>query len=545
MKVLLLNPESPESFWTFGRSIKLVGRRALMPPLGLITMAALLPEHWDLRLRDRSFQPVDDDLWDWAELVMIGGMIVQKDDMISLIREAKDRGKTVVVGGPYVTSVPDEPLAAGADFVVKGEAETTMSTLLTSLKSGASGVVIEEQEKSDLSASPVPRYDLLDIGAYNSMPVQTSRGCPFNCEFCDIVNLFGRVPRYKKPDRVLAELTTLYDLGWSGGVFLCDDNFIGNKKQARELLAELIPWMEAHGTPFGFWVQASVNLGRDPELLDQMTEANFENVFIGIESPDVDVLALNNKHQNVGNPLVESLNNIRARGLSVMGSFIIGFDGEKPGADEQIRSFVEETDLPLVMLNILQVLPNTSLWDRLERENRLLKTRTQGQVTGGLLNYVPSRPGDEIFREYVNLTERLYDPSAIMKRAYDYCRAMPPTRRAQALKRGEAPSERVRPDTRPKGQRILDAHLGPAIRLFWRHGVVAPHRIRFWKNLIGMYIKNPSRVTTYFVALATGENLSLLRETVRERAEANHNGYRQDSIPAVRPLRHAAVRKQM
>ncbi|MCF6290996.1 MAG: B12-binding domain-containing radical SAM protein [Desulfobacterales bacterium] len=521
MKVLLISPKTPRSFWTFEQSMEMVDRKVLLPPLGLITVAALLPADWELRFVDRNFQLLGDDQWNWAEMVMVSGMFAQKEDMLGLIRESKNRGLPVVAGGPYVTSVPDEAVQAGADFVLRGEAETMLAGWLEALAAGATEGVFAESEKPDMATVPIPRYDLLDLRAYSCMPVQTSRGCPFNCEFCDIINLYGRVPRYKKPEQVIAELETLYQLGWNGGVFICDDNFIGNKKHARAILAQLTPWMESHGKPFGFWTQASVNLGQDLEMIDLMTEANFGYIFIGIESPDESVLTATRKHQNVNNPLVESLHAINANGLSVMGSFILGFDEETKGAGERICAFVEKTRLPLIMLNCLEAAPNTALWDRLQQENRLLKDRTEGTGGSGTLNFIPSRPEAEIIAEYLEGLDVLYEPSKFMKRAYNYYLAMRPTRRALARSRGEkVQPPMVLKDKRPANRVIRDRRIRPALRLIWRQGMVSPHRVQFWKQLAGIYLKNPSRITTYLITLALGENMFQHREIVKKRVTA-------------------------
>ncbi len=517
MKVLLISPKTPHSFWTFDQTLDMVGRKALLPPLGLITVAALLPLDWELRFVDRTFQPLGNDQWDWADMVMVSGMFAQKEDVLGLIRESKKRGLPVVAGGPYVTSVPDEAVQAGADFVLRGEAETMLAGWLKALAAGATGGIFEESEKPDMATVPIPRYDLLDLKAYNCMSVQTSRGCPFNCEFCDIINLYGRVPRYKGPEQVIAELEALYRLGWNGGVFICDDNFIGNKKHARAILAQLTPWLESRGKPFGFWTQASVNLGQDLELIDLMTEANFGYIFIGIESPDECVLTGARKHQNVNNPLAESLHAINANGLSIMGSFILGFDGETRGAGERISAFIEKARIPLVMLNCLEAAPNTALWDRLQQENRLLKDRTEGTGGSGTLNFIPSRPETEIIAEYLDALEVLYDPSNLMKRAYNYYLAMRPTRRALARRRGEKVPARVLADNRPANKVIRDQRIRPALLVMWRQGVVSPHRVQFWKQLLGIYRKNPSRISTYLMTLAMGENLFRYGEVIKKR----------------------------
>ena len=262
MRVLLINPEFPGSFWSLQQSCELLGRKTLMPPLGLLTLAALLPADWELRLVDLNARPLRPDDWDWAELVMLSGMIVQREGLLNLIREAKARHKTVVVGGPFATSVPQEILEAGADFLVRGEGETTIPLWLAAWQAGETHGVIEPDGRPEMTLSPVPRFDLLNLDDYIIVGIQTSRGCPFNCEFCDIVNLYGRKPRYKSPDQVLAELETLFNLGWRREVFICDDNFIGNQTHARAILKKLIPWMKSHGEPFSFWTQASANLGQ-------------------------------------------------------------------------------------------------------------------------------------------------------------------------------------------------------------------------------------------------------------------------------------------
>jgi radical SAM superfamily enzyme YgiQ (UPF0313 family) len=247
MRVLLINPEFPPSFWSLAETNKFMGRKTLLPPLGLITVAALLPQEWEFRLADLNVGALTAASWQWADLAMITGMIIQREGILRLVQEAKAQGKTVIVGGPCATSLPQEVLAAGADFLVRGEGETAIPNLLAALRAGQPGGVIEEDGKPEMSSSPVPRFDLIALDNYSTMGIQTSRGCPFDCEFCDIVSLFGRTPRYKDPGQIIAELETLYHLGWRGVVFISDDNFIGNKDHARAILKRLIPWSQAHG----------------------------------------------------------------------------------------------------------------------------------------------------------------------------------------------------------------------------------------------------------------------------------------------------------
>jgi radical SAM superfamily enzyme YgiQ (UPF0313 family) len=508
MRVLLINPEFPGSFWSLQESVGLLGRKTLMPPLGLLTVAALLPGNWELRLVDENARRLSPGDWDWAELVMLSGMIVQREGLLGLIREAKARRKTVVVGGPYATSVPQEILAAGADFLVRGEGEITIPLWLAAWQAGATHGVIEPDGRPEMTASPAPRFDLLHLHDYIIVGVQTSRGCPFNCEFCDIVNLYGRKPRYKSPDQVLAELEILYKLGWRREVFICDDNFIGNQTHARAILKKLIPWLKSRGEPFCFWTQASANLGEQTALVDLLTEANFGNVFIGVESPDEAVLAGNRKYQNLKNPVGQSLRNIGANGLAVVPSFIIGFDQETAGAGDRICAFVAEHNLPTVMLNLLQALPNTALWDRLKEEHRLTGTSATADMVEASFNFLPSRPAAEILAEYIRTVDYLYEPTKYLERTYRYYLAMRPTRGAGGKSPGPGSGKQKRP--LPFHRRRED--LVALLKLCWRQGIVAGYRRQFWRQFLGIYRQNPSRLAKYLSQLAMGENLFRIRE---------------------------------
>ena len=435
MRSLLVCPELPLSFWSFRKSCRLMGKKTVNPPLGLLTVAALLPSEWELRLADLNTRSLTKEDWQWADLMLISAMYIQREGLLALVKEAKHRGKTVVVGGPYPTSLPEAALEAGCDFVVRGEGENTIPLLLEAMRGGQTRV-IENHEKPDMTTSPIPRFDLLRLDDYNALTIQTSRGCPFDCEFCDVVNLFGRKPRYKTPKQVIAELETLYRLGAEGMVFICDDNFIGSKKHARALLQELTPWSKNRGEPFVFMTQASVNLGHDPEMIDLMTRANLNEVFIGIESPDEKVLATSRKYHNIKNPLLESLNNIKRQGVMVMGSFIIGLDGETKGAGQRICSFMEQTAIPMAMLGVLQAPPHSSLWNRLEREGRLRRDVGNDGGTFSAINYEPDRPEAEIMQEYADAWDYLYEPSRYLARAYRYYLAMRPARRDKAKAAG-------------------------------------------------------------------------------------------------------------
>jgi radical SAM superfamily enzyme YgiQ (UPF0313 family) len=515
MKALLLYPELPYSFWSLKETCKISGRKTLLPPLGLLTAAALLPQDWEFRLVDLNTRALSEADWDWADLVLVSGMIIQQNNILDLVQKAKQRGKISVAGGPYVTSLPGAVLEAGVDFLVRGEGEVAIPFFVAALGQGRRGGVFAEDRKPDLAASPVPRFDLINFADYNSMSIQTSRGCPYDCEFCDIVNLFGRVPRYKSPEQVIRELENLYRLGWRRQVFISDDNFIGNKEHARAILSRMIPWNKSKGEPFGFWTQTSLNLAQDPALIDLMTEANFNYVFLGVETPETRILSRSRKYHNLRQPLAESLLTINTRGLSLLGSFIIGFDHEKSGAGDRIYEFVEECNIPTVMLNLLEVLPNTRLWNRLGKEGRLLGSQTSGDFFNLSLNYLPTRPRKEILAEYVRALDRIYEPSGYLARVYRYYLNMRPTRRALAARQGHksaSQSSRPRPSLNSNGKELLSL-----INLIWRQGIRPSYRWQFWRQLLGIYRHNPSRLKSYLNSCAMGENFFSLREEILQK----------------------------
>jgi radical SAM superfamily enzyme YgiQ (UPF0313 family) len=516
MQALLICPEFPLSFWSFRKSCELRGSKAVNPPLGLLTVAALLPSEWDLRLVDLNTSSLTEQDWQWADLILISAMYIQRAGLLALVREAKRRGKTVVAGGPHPTSLPEAVLEAGCDYVVRGEGENTIPLLLEAIKHGKTGI-IENNEKPDLSTSPIPRFDLLRLEDYATFTIQTSRGCPFDCEFCDVVNLFGRLPRYKTPKQVIAELESLHRLGVRGAVFICDDNFIGSKKHARALLQELTPWLRSWGEPYRFLTQASVNLGQDPEMIDLMTAANLKEVFIGIESPDENVLHTSHKFHNIKNPLQESLYTLKKNGMEVIGSFIIGLDGETKGAGERICAFIEQTDIPVTMLGVLQAAPHTNLWHRLEKEGRLRPDEGDDLGTFSALNYEPDRPEADIMQEYVEAWDYLYEPSRYLARAYRYYLAMRPLRRPQPV--GAAaplPKHRV-PGPGLTWRRVL-VEIKAFFKILWWQGLRPSYRRQVWTQLIGMLRQNPTRFRQYFVTCVEGEDLFDVRKTVREKA---------------------------
>ncbi|MGJ3253362.1 MAG: B12-binding domain-containing radical SAM protein [Elainellaceae cyanobacterium] len=504
MHVLLLYPLFPKSFWSFDKALELIGRKVAMPPLSLVTVAAILPQQWEFRLVDRNIGYESEADWYWADLVIISGMIVQKPDMLYLIETAKQRGKCVAVGGPYATSVPDAVQEAGADFLVLDEGEITLPMLVDALERGeTSGIFRSDGEKPDVTTTPVPRFDLLNLDAYGDMAVQFSRGCPFQCEFCDIIVLYGRKPRTKTPAQLLAELQALYDLGWRRSIFMVDDNFIGNKRNVKLMLKELIPWMAERDYPFSFSTEASVDLAQDQDLLDLMIAANFSAVFLGIETPDTDSLSLTQKFQNTRNSLVESVQIINRSGLRVMAGFIIGFDGEKAGAGDRIIDFVEATAIPQALFSMLQALPNTALWHRLEREQRLLARDDEANIhQTTLINFVPTRPLEDIAREYVRCFWDLYEPNRYLARVYRHFLEMKPKPHKKTFKMPDLLAFRA------------------LFTICWRQGIKRNTRVQFWQQLFAIIRHNPRVFQHYLTNCALLEHLLDYRYIVRNEIDA-------------------------
>lgn len=507
MRVLLLYPRFPKSFWSFEKALALVDRKALLPPLSLVTVAAILPQEWEYQLADRNIGDVTEEQWDWADLVILSAMIVQKEDFIAQIGEAKRRGKPVAVGGPYVTALPKEAEAAGADYLILDEGEITLPMFLEAWEKGEKrGVFSANGEKADMTTTPIPRFDLLDRYAYDTMAIQFSRGCPFQCEFCDIIVLYGRKPRTKTPAQVLAELDRILELGFEQAVFLVDDNFIGNKRNVKLLLKELKIWQEKNGYPYRMITEASVDLAQDPELLEMMVDSNFYVVFLGIETPDEESLTLTKKFQNTRDSLSESVQAITKAGMRVMAGFIIGFDGEKPGAGDRIVQFVEKTSIPMAMFSMLQALPDTGLWHRLEKEGRLNSQIANGNQTT-LMNFLPTRPIEEIAREYIDGFWQLYDAETYLDRTYRHFMMM------------GAPRNPV-----PR-RRINWATVRAAITICWRQGVVRQTRWKFWINLFNILRHNPGVYDHYLAVCGLFEHFHEYRTIVRDQIESQLNEY--------------------
>jgi radical SAM superfamily enzyme YgiQ (UPF0313 family) len=415
--VLLVYPRFfAESFWNFRKTCELFGAKYPTAPLGLITVAAMLPKTWSLRLVDRNTEELTDSDLAWADLVFTGGMLPQLPDTLDIIDLCRARAKPVAVGGPAVTSSPR--FCHKANFRVLGEAEGVIDRFVEAWEAGArEGDFEAEKFTADVTKTPIPRFDLLKFEQYLYVGVQFSRGCPFTCEFCDIIELYGRVPRTKTTPQMLAELDELYRLGYRGQVDFVDDNLIGNKKAVKAFLPELAKWVEAHDYPFEFTTEASLNLADDPELLRLLNAANFVGVFIGIESPDTDTLVAMRKKQNTRRSIAQSVHKIYAGGLFVLAGFIVGFDSEKGSVADGMIELIEEAAIPVSIVGLLYALPNTQLTRRLEKEGRLhpeperQPLGSADQCTQGL-NFETLRPRQEILDDYRRIIDRVYDPIA-------------------------------------------------------------------------------------------------------------------------------------
>src|SRR5947207_2311019 len=415
MKVLLVNPEFPDTYWSFRHALPFEGKRCAFPPLGLLTVSALLPPSWERRLVDLNVRRLQTSDIEWADIVMATAMLVQKDSLKQVVRRWKALGKRVVIGGPYVTTTIEG--LPEADHIFMGEAETTLPQFVEDLARGEAKRLYQAAERPPLSATPLAHFHLADLKRYSAMSVQYSRGCPFSCEFCDIIEIYGRVPRTKSTQQTLSEFDALRDLGWRGTVFIVDDNFIGNKKNVRQLLPELAKWQQKNGYPFSLLTESSVNLADDEPLLKNMQDAGFRRVFLGIETPVEESLKEAQKSQNRGN-LLESVKKIQSYGMEVMAGFIVGFDNDPDDIFERQIRFIRESAIPLAMVGLLNALPDTQLWRRLEKEGRLLG-ESSGNNTNCSLNFVTKMDPARLVAGYQSIMRTIYKPSEYYQRALE------------------------------------------------------------------------------------------------------------------------------
>ena len=467
MKALLIYPEYPATFWSFKYALKFIHKKAALPPLGLLTIGAMLPEEWPKKLIDVNVTRLEDRDLAWADVVLISGMVLQRKSAREIISRCKGANLKVVAGGPLFSSEYDQ--FEDVDHFVLNEAELTLPPFLADLESGCARRVYETTEFCDIAETPVPLWDLIDLKQYATMGIQFSRGCPFNCEFCNITALFGHRPRMKTAEQIIVELDGLYSQGWRGPVFFVDDNFIGNKAFLKSsLLPALIQWQQKK-KQIPFNTEASVNLADDPELMEMMVKAGFDTVFIGIETPNEESLTECNKQQNKNRDLVESVKLMQRAGLQVTGGFIVGFDSDTPSVFQQQIEFIQKTGIVTAMVGLLSAPPGTRLYERMKKEGRLLD-RFSGDNVDGTTNILPKMGLDALREGYGNLMRHIYSPGHYYKRARVFLR------------------EYKRPEIRtPLGVQHLLAIVRSSIRL----GVFGRERFEYWKMMFWALFRRP------------------------------------------------------
>jgi len=430
IKALLIYPEYPETFWGFKYALKFIHRKAALPPLGLLTVASMLPTDWELRLVDMNVDELKEKQLDWADYVLISAMNIQRKSTWEVIRRCKTKDKEIIAGGPLFTS--DFADFEEVDYLVLNEAELTLPEFLMDLQQGYPKHLYTTDEFADLSYSPVPKWSLIDMNKYATMNIQYSRGCPHDCEFCDITLLFGRKVRTKSKDQVISELDAIHKAGFRKEIFFVDDNFIGNKPKLRkEILPAITKWQSQQITQHTFNTQVSIELADDRELIQQMTKAGFDSVFIGIETPNEESLKECNKYKNENRDLIHSVNTLQNEGLEVAGGFIVGFDNDPSSIFDTQAEFIQRSGIVTAMVGLLTALPETKLYQRLHHENRILKQST-GDNTDFSMNFVPKMKEEELIKGYTKLLKTIYSPKAYYARVKTFLREYRQTRRKKA-----------------------------------------------------------------------------------------------------------------
>ncbi|MFO8050702.1 MAG: DUF4070 domain-containing protein [Thermoplasmatota archaeon] len=459
MRILMVYPSYPDTFWSFKYAMKFIHRKASFPPLGLLTVASIMPDKYELRLVDMNIKKLKDEDIEWSDMVFISAMEVQKESVKEVVSRCRTMGKKIVAGGPLFTTQPEE--IQGIDHLVLDEAETTLPAFLNDMDSNDLKRIYSSKQRPDVKKVPVPSWDLMDHDDYATMLVQYSRGCPYNCEFCDIPFLNGRVPRTKEPKQMIRELQSLYDMGWRKSVFFVDDNFIGNRKEVKRMLPELIKWQKEHGYPFTFLTEASMDLSDDDELMELMVEANFNKVFLGIETPDPEGLKECKKFQNIKRDMVESVRTIQEKGMEVMGGFILGFDSDTNSIFQSQIDFIQNSGIVTAMVGLLNAIPETPLWERLSREGRI-RGESSGSNTDGTINFVTKMDRNELLKGYKEVISTIYSPKEYYRRIDTFLK-----------------------NYRPKGkQRINLEDVRAFLRSLWRIGVFSRTSPHYWKLII-------------------------------------------------------------
>ena len=467
MNVLLIYPETPDTFWSFSHALKFIRKRSASPPLGLLTVGAMLPAEWGKRLIDLNVRRLKPRDLAWADMAFVSGMVVHRDSARSVIARCKEAGLRVVAGGPLFSGEPEQ--FPQVDHFVLNEAELTLPPFLADLADGRPQHTYSTTEFADIHQTPAPLWELADLRRYASMSIQYSRGCPYQCDFCNVTALFGHKPRTKTSAQIIAELDALYDRGWRGRLFFVDDNFIGNKRRLKhDLLPALIDWQRSKpGMPF--YTEASIDLADDPELMDLMAEAGFDVVFIGIETPDDQSLAECKKVQNKGRDLVEDVRRIQRAGLQVQGGFIVGFDSDTPSIFQRQIDFIQKSGIVTAMVGLLQAIPGTRLYERLKKEGRL-RNLLSGDNVDGTTNIIPSMSLESLREGYKHILDHIYSPKHYYQRLKTFLREYQVPKIKAPLRRED-----------------IMAFARATVRL----GVLGKERFQFWKLLLWTQLHRP------------------------------------------------------
>ncbi|MDD2318879.1 MAG: DUF4070 domain-containing protein [Geobacteraceae bacterium] len=469
MKILLVYPKYPDTFWSFTYALKFIAKKACYPPLGLLTVAAMLPESWEKRLVDMNVQPLSDKELQWADLVFISAMTIQKESVEKLLDRCRHIGVRTVAGGPlFTTSSADFDQV---DHLVLNEAEVTLPSFLADLQSGQARHIYSSDRRADLRDTPSPLWKLADTKKYAAMNIQYSRGCPFDCEFCDITALFGRRPRTKSREQLLAEMESLYQDGWRGGIFFVDDNFIGDRKKLKStVLPAIIQWMKQKGHPFTFVTEASIDLADDGELMQLMVDAGFEEVFIGIESPCEEGLQESGKVQNRNRDLLASVKKIQQAGLQVQAGFIVGFDSDPPTIFERHIRFIQESGIVTAMVGMLTALRGTKLYHRLVREGRLLEDAS-GNNTSIATNFIPTMNMEALISGYRSIIDTIYAPKYYYRRVLTFLKDYRPPRKGSL--------------------RLKPGYIVALFKSMLILGILGKERFQYWKLFFWSLFRRP------------------------------------------------------
>jgi len=469
LKILLVYPQYPDTFWSFKHALKFISKKAAFPPLGLLTVAAMLPEEWERKLVDMNTENLSERDIEWADYVFVSAMVVQRESTKDIIKRCNKLGAQIVAGGPLFTTGYED--FDGVDHFVLNEAEITLPAFLHDLSKGCAKHIYTSSEYPNMTTTPIPAWELVNMRKYSSMSVQYSRGCPFDCEFCDIVVLNGHTPRTKTKDHFLAELNSLYKRGWRGGVFIVDDNFIGNKRKLKaEILPALSKWMKAKGRPFSFLTEASMNLADDEELMQLMVEANFDTVFVGIETTNEESLSECGKSQNRNRDLVASVKKLQDNGLQVQGGFIVGFDNDPISIFENLITFIQNSGIVTAMVGLLNAPPGTKLYERLKNENRL-KSKFSGNNTDCSLNFIPKMEYKLLVDGYHKIVDTIYAPKQYHERVKTFLRQYKPIRTG--------------------GSRLGFGHLVALVKSAWFLGIKEKGRKYYWRLLAWTLVRRP------------------------------------------------------